>query len=537
MTGFPWSELGMDGPADERAIRRAYASRLKIVRPDVDAAGFQRLVHARDAALRLIERNLTLPPSPPRMLDIPMPKPKEPATQPRRQLRDNSEEPDVKTQAPNVRIDLGALKSAEGTDEPETLPRVEPSAPVEIDLSARSPSSSAEAQPPPSQRPTDRNPPKRPPLMTELEVKPPAGPPLGNQAPEVADPNAILKLLSAFVDAWSRNLDLPPVAPILKQLGEASIAARARLEIEALRAVAALLDKDFFDQKTPTARQKAAKALILGLDDDYAWTKSDRRLYTMMPQATADQIGRLLRAVRESENTGSTPNLAPPPQQQPRGTRNWTAGLAVLACLAVVRIMSATLGGKSPGPASVPLPDSPGLYAPVAQPYSDPAALYFDRGAAYDNAGEFNRAIAEYHQAIRVNPKFALAFYNRGLDYAKAGELDRAIEDYDEAIRLTPTNPDSFVSRGVAYDAKGWYDRAIQDYDQAIHLKPDYTLAFVNRGIAYANKDQYERAIQDNDQALQLSPNDPDALYNRGEAKRAKGDTKGGDADIAKAKH
>jgi len=48
----PWHHLGIAPTADESAIRRAYAKRLRQVRPDVDPAAFQRLVEARDYALR-----------------------------------------------------------------------------------------------------------------------------------------------------------------------------------------------------------------------------------------------------------------------------------------------------------------------------------------------------------------------------------------------------------------------------------------------------------------------------------------------------
>ncbi|CAN7252145.1 hypothetical protein [Rhizobium sp. LjRoot254] len=43
----------MEPSDDERAIRQAYAARLKITRPDEDAAAFQELLEARDLALRL----------------------------------------------------------------------------------------------------------------------------------------------------------------------------------------------------------------------------------------------------------------------------------------------------------------------------------------------------------------------------------------------------------------------------------------------------------------------------------------------------
>ena len=38
--------------------------------------------------------------------------------------------------------------------------------------------------------------------------------------------------------------------------------------------------------------------------------------------------------------------------------------------------------------------------------------------------------------AIRVDPNDALAYISRGSDYSDKGEFDKAIADYSEAIRL-----------------------------------------------------------------------------------------------------
>jgi hypothetical protein len=53
VAAFPWSVLGIKKTTEERAIKSAYAKKLKVTRPEDDPVAFQRLVEARDVALRL----------------------------------------------------------------------------------------------------------------------------------------------------------------------------------------------------------------------------------------------------------------------------------------------------------------------------------------------------------------------------------------------------------------------------------------------------------------------------------------------------
>src|SRR5262245_40829284 len=54
----------------------------------------------------------------------------------------------------------------------------------------------------------------------------------------------------------------------------------------------------------------------------------------------------------------------------------------------------------------------------------------------------------------------AIVFTIRGNAYRKEGQYDRAIADYDQAIRIDPNLADAYFSRGAAYDEKEQYDRA-----------------------------------------------------------------------------
>ena len=66
------------------------------------------------------------------------------------------------------------------------------------------------------------------------------------------------------------------------------------------------------------------------------------------------------------------------------------------------------------------------------------AVAHVARGLAWQAKGDLDRALADYTEAIRLNPRDALAYNNRGLLWRETGDVDRAIADLTDAIRIDP---------------------------------------------------------------------------------------------------
>jgi len=124
-------------------------------------------------------------------------------------------------------------------------------------------------------------------------------------------------------------------------------------------------------------------------------------------------------------------------------------------------------------------------------------AALFDRGLAYHHKGDYGSAVADFTQAIALDPKFVLGYDARGDAYDAKGDRDRALADYNQAIALDPKYLLAYNSRGNIYEHKGDLDHAIADYNQAIALDPKFPFAYGGRGDVYKDKGDLDHAMAD----------------------------------------
>jgi tetratricopeptide (TPR) repeat protein len=101
--------------------------------------------------------------------------------------------------------------------------------------------------------------------------------------------------------------------------------------------------------------------------------------------------------------------------------------------------------------------------AVVSDINSDGSMEYLSQAYVYYRSEDYDRAIAEYDNALHINPNFVEAYTGRGNAYYRSGNYDQAIEDYNEALRINPDFVEAYNNRGNAKRSKGDYDEAIAD--------------------------------------------------------------------------
>jgi len=163
------------------------------------------------------------------------------------------------------------------------------------------------------------------------------------------------------------------------------------------------------------------------------------------------------------------------------------------------------------------------------------AEEWFNSAYNKGESGDKQGAIADYNQAIKIKPDYALAYNNRGNAKYNLGDKQGAIADYNQAINIKPDYADAYNYRGIAKKNLGDYQGAIADYNQAIKIKPDYADAYNNRGLAKYELGDYQGEIADYNQAINIKPDYADAYYNRGLAKDDLEDKQGAIADYNQA--
>lgn len=106
------------------------------------------------------------------------------------------------------------------------------------------------------------------------------------------------------------------------------------------------------------------------------------------------------------------------------------------------------------------------LSAPLLD--SERSLAYAMRALAYSLRGNYDLALPDYDEALRITPDFAIALNNRAWAYYKSGEPERGLADVEKALRLSPTSSHALDTRAHIRQAIGDAEGALEDYKRAM---------------------------------------------------------------------
>lgn len=153
-----------------------------------------------------------------------------------------------------------------------------------------------------------------------------------------------------------------------------------------------------------------------------------------------------------------------------------------------------------------------------ARPVNAKVTALIESGKRATLKGDVDRAVRDFSDAIRIDPKYPDSYAERGQALFKLGEIERAVADYSEALARDPEHAGALRARGMAYLYRGTADLALADLSKVIELAERYPTRIAaielfyarrSRSSIYGAKQQYDLEIADCTALIETYARDP----------------------------
>ena len=138
------------------------------------------------------------------------------------------------------------------------------------------------------------------------------------------------------------------------------------------------------------------------------------------------------------------------------------------------------------------------------------------RGTALEALGQMEDALACCDHALQLNPRSEQALLAKGMMHGALGQLEEARQYCDRALKINPRNEQAWLNMGTALDALGRRTEALGCYNNALTLNPRNAQAWFNAGVVLGDMGRHEEALGCCERSLALNPHNEQAWVNRG---------------------
>jgi FimV-like protein len=152
----------------------------------------------------------------------------------------------------------------------------------------------------------------------------------------------------------------------------------------------------------------------------------------------------------------------------------------------------------------------------VIKAHPDNAEAYFNLGTVYAKQGPafgYQKAVANFKEAIRIDPHFDAARYSLAKVLVQTGQFSGAVEYLSEYVLNRPNDAEGFHLLGSAYAGFPQLSKAVELLERARQLRPDDYQIRYDLGASLAKAGKTEEAIEQLRAAERINPDFADTHY------------------------
>jgi serine/threonine protein kinase len=187
---------------------------------------------------------------------------------------------------------------------------------------------------------------------------------------------------------------------------------------------------------------------------------------------------------------------------------------AVLLHRPIANFLDRTMGTKfmsdnreQPPQKQLPKREEPQTPVQKQVPPSQDVGDALKRGNDLLRQGNYRQAVDAFNEAIRTNPRNAIALVGRGIAYENLGQTDNALKDFDDALRNDRTSVSALLGRGRVNLVRRDFISAYSDFSDATRINANSGAARQGRGLANEGLGRRDEAIREYREALKLDSN------------------------------
>ena len=151
------------------------------------------------------------------------------------------------------------------------------------------------------------------------------------------------------------------------------------------------------------------------------------------------------------------------------------------------------------------------------------ALAYAQLGEAYrlkyqldKNTKWIDEALANCNKAVQLDDRLPAVYATLGHIHRSTGKYDLALQEYQRALQLDPHSPDAQSGLAQSYESAGRTADAEAAFRKAIALRPDSWSGYNQLAVFLYNHQRYDEAIAQYKHAIQLTPDNAPLYLNLG---------------------